>query len=228
MSPEEIASKHPRLFHITRPSAVSTIKDHGLLSTSSLLTLFGVSGVDREAIETQRRPSTVTIRHPVFGEALITDNGPLSEVALAQCLDDGLTPSDWIRMLNQRVFFWVDQKDVDVHLRASIRHGEQRVVLVFDTLSLVSAYHHRIQLSAINTGSTMRRPARRGLSTFSPAKQYAYSEWRRLRGGHDRIKELTILDGVRDVDAHMAGHYAFAHLCSKPEFDTSFAWRPKD
>ncbi|MCA8091040.1 hypothetical protein LGM65_09050 [Burkholderia anthina] len=222
MSPEEIASKHPRLFHITRPSAVSSIKEHGLLSTSSLLALFGISGMDRESIETRRRPTNITIHHPSFGEALITDNGPLTEAALAQCLDDGLTPSDWMRLLNQRVFFWVEQKDVDVHLRASIRHGEHRVVLVFNTLSLVSAYHHRVELAAINTGSTMRRPARRGLSTFSPAKQYTYGEWRHLRGGRDRIKELTILGGICDVDAHMTGYYTFPHLDSRSKFDASF------
>jgi hypothetical protein len=218
---------HPRLFHITRPGAVSSIKRHGLLSTSSLLTLFAVPATERQSIETQRRPTNIAIAHPVYGEALITDNGPLSEAALLQCLDDGLRPSDWMRRLNQRVFFWVDQRNVDVHLRASIRHGEQRVVLVFDTLSVMNAYHLQVELAAINTGSTIRRPARRGLSTFSPAPRYTYREWQRLRGGRDQIKELTVLDGIRDVDVHMTGYYTFPHLDSKSQSATSFTWQPK-
>lgn len=227
MSPEEIASMHPRLFHITRPSAVSSIKNHGLLSTSNLLTLFDVPATERKSIETRRRSTNIAITHPVYGEALITDNGPLSEAALLQCLDDGLQPSDWMRLLNRRVFFWVDQRNVDVHLRASIRHGEQRVVLVFDTLSVMNAYHNQVELAAINTGSTIRRPARRGLSTFSPAHRYTYREWQRLRGGRDQIKELTVLGGICDVDAHMVGYYTFPHLDSASRSAAPFTWRPK-
>jgi hypothetical protein len=227
LSPEEIASMHPRLFHTTQPRAVPSIRNHGLLSTSSLLTLFDVPAAARQSIETLRRPGGITIAHPTHGEASITDNGPLSEAALLHCLDDGLQPADWMRLLNQRVFFWVDERNVDVHLRASIRHGEQRVVLVFDTLSVTRAYHRQVELTAINTGSTIRRPARRGLSTFAPAHQYAYREWQRLRGGRDQIKELTVLDGIRDVDAHMTGHYTFPHLDSKSHSTTSFTWQSK-
>src|SRR5260370_39970087 len=128
---------HPRLFHITRPNAVPSIRNHGLLSTSSLLRLFDI---------------------------------PLAE----------------------------------------------------RTLSVVNAYHSQVELAAINTGSTIRRPARRGLSTFAPAHQHTYQEWRRLRGGRDQIKELTVIDGVRDVDVHMTGYYTFPHLDSKSLSTTSF------
>ncbi|WP_370712450.1 hypothetical protein [Paraburkholderia sp. IW21] len=86
-----------------RPSAVSSIKKYGLLSRSSLLTVFDVPAMERDLIETRRRPTNVAITHPVHGEALIADNGPLSEAALLHCLDDGLQPSDWMRRLNPRV-----------------------------------------------------------------------------------------------------------------------------
>jgi hypothetical protein len=79
LSPEEIASMHPRLYHITRPNAVSSIRKHGLLSTSRLLTIFDVPTAERESIEAQRRPTNITIGHPVYGEVTITDNGPLSD-----------------------------------------------------------------------------------------------------------------------------------------------------
>ncbi|MGF6757407.1 DUF7002 family protein [Paraburkholderia sp. GAS42] len=207
MSPEELSSIHPRLYHITRPNALSSIRKHGLLPASDLLTLFDVPSAQRELLETQRRPVSVAIQHPAYGEATLTDNAPLSEVALSKCLDDDLEPWDWIRLLNQRVFFWVDEKSLNSHLIANIKHGEQRVVLAFDTLSLVSACHKKVELAAINTGSTIRRPARRGLSTFAPAHLYSYREWQQLRGGRDRIKELTVKGTVRDVDAHMIGHY---------------------
>ncbi|WP_042309777.1 DUF7002 family protein [Paraburkholderia terrae] len=207
MSPDELASIHPRLYHITRPFAVSSIKKHGLLPTSDLLLLFEVSGDERERLETRRRPSSVTISHPDHGEAMLTDNAPLSELALAKCLDDELTPWDWMRMLNQRVFFWVDEENLNRHLAANMRDGLARVVMAFDTRSLVNACHRNVELAAINTGSTIRRPARRGLSTFSPAHLYTYREWQQLRRGRDRIKELTVRGAVREVEAHLIGQY---------------------
>lgn len=203
LTPEELAQKHPRLYHITRPWAVASIKKHGLLSASKLLKLFGIPSEQRKSIEGRRRATNIDITHPIHGFATLTDNGPLSEAALAQCLDDGLSPADWMRLLNQRVFFWVDQSNVANHLRANIKSGEERVVLIFDTLSIVRAHHQQTELAPINTGSTIRRPARRGLGTFSPAHLYTYSEWRQLRGGRDHIKELTIRDGIADIDNHL-------------------------
>ncbi|WP_134924803.1 DUF7002 family protein [Pseudomonas fluorescens] len=203
LSPEEIASLHPRLFHITHPQALPSICKHGLLSTSQLLELFDVPSEDRRLLETMRRPINIEIEHPVYGKAILTDNTPLIESALSQCLDDGLHPVDWMQLLNRRVFFWVDEKNMTTHLRASIHRGEKRVVMVFDTLSVARANFKKIELAAINTGSTVRRPARRGLSTFSPAHLYSYRDWQKLRGGRDRIKELTLVGGIQDIGSHL-------------------------
>jgi hypothetical protein len=52
------------------------------------------------AITRQRRPECRMLTHPVHGEAIITDNRPLSETKLAACLDDGLTPGAWLEILN--------------------------------------------------------------------------------------------------------------------------------
>jgi hypothetical protein len=207
MSPEELATRHPRLYHITRPQALASIERHGLLATSRLLDLFDISPDERREIEARRRPANVVIRHALHGEAIITDNSPLSELALEKCLDDGLKAADWLRMLNGRVFFWPDEANLSNHLKVSERSGEPRSVLVLDTASLVRAHHARVELAAINTGSTIRRPARRGLATFSPAHLHSYSEWQQLRGGRDRVKEVTVIDGVRDIREHIVECY---------------------
>jgi hypothetical protein len=222
--PEEIAAKHPRLYHVTRPDAMESIRSYGLLSTTSLLTLLGVPRVQRELIESTRRPRSLKIKHSVYGTVTISDNAPLGEDALATCLDDGLSTADWMRMLNQRVFFWVDEKNLDSHLRASTRRGEECLVLVFDTYSVVSKYYYWVELAAINTGSTMRHPARRGLTTFSPVYRYTYGEWRRLRGGYDRIKELTIVNGINDVNMHMTSCYAFPQIDTEAKLITALSY----
>jgi hypothetical protein len=92
--PDELAEKHPHLYHVTDPRNWDGIRTHGLLSTSRLLSLFEIPDADRLAIERRSRPKSVPLTHPVHGEAIITDNVPLSEKALMSCLDDGLVPAD--------------------------------------------------------------------------------------------------------------------------------------
>ena len=203
MTPEELAGWHPRLFHVTEPGAWASIRRLGLLSTSRLLDLFEVDGAVRQMLETRRRPEAVRLSHSSHGDIVLNDNLPLSEAALAACLDDGLGPADWLRMLNARVFFWADENGLSRLLGAKANRGRARDVLVVDTLSLAQGHGDRMELCPINSGATLRRPARRGLSTFSPLAAHAYDDWRRLRGKRDRILEVVVRGGVTDIERHV-------------------------
>jgi hypothetical protein len=201
VTPEELAAKHPRLYHVTDPSNWEGIQKHGLLSTSLLLSLFEYSDADRIAFERRRRPESVHLPpHPVHGKAIINDNIPLSEKALMSCLDDGLAPADWYAMLNRRVFFWVDKDRRDRFLQARAHQGRDRLVLELDTLSVAQRYGEHMELSPINSGSGGRPPARRGLSTFTPLLDHDYATWRRLRrdvrSSPDHIVEVTAVGGI--------------------------------
>ena len=203
MTPEELAVRHPRLFHVTEPGAWPSIRRLGLLSTSGLLDLFEVDPAARRALETRRRPEAVGLSHPSHGDIVLNDNLPLSEAALASCLDDGLKPADWLRMLNARVFFWADEDGLGRLLGAKVNRGRSRDVLMVDTLSLAQVHADRMELCPINSGATLRKPARRGLSTFTPLAAHAYEEWRRLRGKRDRILEVVVRGGVTDIERHV-------------------------
>lgn len=176
-----------------------SIEKHGLLPTSALLRLFAVPESARAGIEQQRRPRPVECQHPIHGKIIITDNLPLSEKALAACLEDGLSPEDWLLMLNARVFFWPDEDSMRNHLAARFNRNKKRLLLEFDTLTLAEAHGERLQLAPFNTGSTLRKPARRGLSTFTPMKLHSYPAWRKLRGGRDRLKEVAVVGGMPDA-----------------------------
>lgn len=206
LTPKDLAARHPRLYHVADPGALPGILRHGLLPTSALLSLFEVPAAERPAIERRRRPASVPLRHPAHGTAVITDNLPLSEAALEACLDDRLAPADWLGILNGRVFFWPDEESLGRLLGARLNRGRQRLVLVADTLGLARRHQGRMELAAINTGSTIRRPARRGLSTFTPLLRHDYEAWRRLRGGLDRIREVTVVGGVADIADHLVEH----------------------
>lgn len=206
MSPEDLAALHPRLYHLAAPGALAGIRRHGLLPTTRLLDLFQVPPPDRPAIEHARRPASVTLHHPAHGTAVISDNLPLPVHALAGCLDDGLQPMDWFRLLNARAFLWADEAGLQRLLDARMNRARPREVLVFDTLSLARRHAARIQLSAINSGAAIRRPARRGLATFTPLGQHTYGEWRRLRGRNDRILEVTVVEGIPDAASFLLEH----------------------
>ena len=215
MNPEELARKHPRVYHVTDHRNWDGIEKHGLLSTSSLLSLFEVSDSDRIAIERRCRLKSVRLEHPVHGEAIITDNVPLSDEALMSCVDDGLAPADWYAILNRRVFFWVNLKPLGGFLQAQAYRGRERLVLKFDTFSLAQQYGEQMELFPFNSGSALRRPARRGLSTFTPLLRHDYATWRRLRGmaKPDRIAEVTVVGGVDRVADHLIDHYLTSGSC---------------
>lgn len=199
MTPEDLAVRHPRLYHVTEVDSWTSIFQYGLLSTSYLLNLFEIAGEDRAALENQRRATAQIIHHPKHGTITLNDNIPLSDAALASCLDDGLTPSDWYRILNSRVFFWADERGMQRLLNARLNRNRSRDILIVDTLSFVQAHAEHIELSPINSGSTIRRPARRGLQTFTPLLKYSYYDWQRLRGRLDSITEIAVRDGILDI-----------------------------
>lgn len=203
MSPEELAKRHPRLYHVTEAGSWPSIKRHGLLSTSSLLDLFEVKGEDRKCLETQRRPACVPLVHPDHGRVILNDNVPLVEKALEKCLEEGLSSSDWMQILNARVFFWGTEERLQNLLNAKLNRGRKKEVLVVDALSLASAYAEKIELCAINSGVTFRKAARRGPSTFTPLLKHSYSEWSSLRGKKDSIQEVTVLGGIPDIAAYV-------------------------
>jgi hypothetical protein len=205
VNPEELAEKHPRLYHVTDPCNWEGIRKRGLLPTSRLLSLFEVPDADHVAIERRGRRQSVRLTHPLHGEAVITDNIPLSAKALMSCLDDGLAPADWYAMLNLRVFFWVDKKRLDGFLQAQAHQGRERLVLVLNTLSVAKRHQEQMELSPINSGSALRRAARRGPATFTPLLRVDYATWGRQRdkASQDRIVEVTVVGSVDRIADHL-------------------------
>lgn len=202
MRPEELAARHPRLYHVTTPGAWESIRQKGLLSTTQLLDLFEIETLHRRMLEEQCRPSEVLLEHPHHGCVLLNDQIPLSEQALARCLDDNLTPSAWLRLLNERVFFWASEEGLSRHLSARLNRQRQREVIVVDTLSLSKVHAEYIDLCPINSGATIRKAARRGLRTFTPMLEYSFADWSKLRGRRDEIREVTVRRNVVDIADH--------------------------
>jgi hypothetical protein len=198
---DELVATYPHLYHIAEAGSWEGIRQHGLLSTSALLDLFEVDGDLRVALESARRPESVTITHPLHGTAVVRDQIPLRQGPLERCLV-GMTPAEWYRELNRRVFFWVSEQRVEGLLQGRAYRDRAHDVLTVDTASLIAAHEDEITLAPINTGSTIYNPRPRGVGTFLPITDYPFDEWRRRRSRRAAVAELAVLGGVRDIVEH--------------------------
>ncbi|MBE7184239.1 MAG: hypothetical protein INR68_07525 [Methylobacterium mesophilicum] len=196
---DELLSDCPTLFHMAEKESWPPIRDTGLWSTSALLDRFEKSSEERIAVEARRRPRGVTLEHPLHGRAVIRDNKPMNDRSLERCLEDGLRPEDWYRILNARVFFWLSRKRLLTLLAARSYAETEHDVLEIEARPLVEAYRRQITLSPINSGATSRFPVKRGLTTFLPLSDYPYAEWRRKRARGERAVELAVSGGVSDI-----------------------------
>jgi hypothetical protein len=214
MLAQQLWEKYPQMFHMAEAGSWPSIQKHGLLSTSALLDLFRVPRRDRITIETRRRPKSVTLRHPVYGTAVIRDQKPLSEKRLAKCLRGGITVSQWLRLLNRRVFFWLEESRLDTLRGAQAYRAQRQVVLTVDTRGLVEAHAARILLTHMNTGATRPFAHDRGRDTFRTIGKYPFKERR-------RVVELTVALQVSDIKKYvlrveeLGGNEPPVVLCSR-------------
>jgi hypothetical protein len=197
--------KHfPRLWHMAERGSWPSIRRHGLLSAASLLNLYEVPDPTRAAILSARRPDSVVIRADGLADAVIRDQKPMTDSALLRCLKDGLEPRDWYEILNRRTFFWLSRDRLKRLLQARAYRHKRQTVLTLDTQTILEVHRNRIELSPINSGSTIFNPQPRGRDTFTRIDEYPFDYWKAARGGaRNAIVELIVVGGVPDVNDHV-------------------------
>ncbi len=196
---DELLDDCPRLFHMAERGAWDGIKERGLLSTSSLLGLYGVNGDERFALESERRNATVEINASGLGPARIRDQLPMDDKGLRRCLPDTISPQQWYEFLNRKVFFWLTKDRLDRLSSAKAYRDTEHEVLVLNSRRIVESYYKKIWLCPINSGCTKPMPAPRDYSTFARITDYPYQYWRKRRSRGERVIELCIDDGVPNV-----------------------------
>lgn len=190
---ERIIDRYPVLYHVAECGSWPGIKRHGLLSTTALLDRFEKSGPERQAIESEWRRKSLPIEHPVHGVAVIRGQQPMSENALAPLLLDGLTPSQWYKLLNGKCFLWATRERLRTFLNAKPQRNHAHDVLTVDTKSLLDRHSERITLTSFNTGSVGRGRKRRGRDSFQTIQNYCPLNSR------NEVAEVVIDYGVPDI-----------------------------
>jgi hypothetical protein len=172
------------------PGSWSGIKRHGLRSTTALLDLFEIQGADRDWIESRHRPECVTIEHRRHGVVVIRDQKPMSDAGLVRALENGLTPTDWYRILNRKVFFWLTPERLQTLRDARAYRNRRQTVIVIETQKLLERHADRVLLSPMNSGCTKPVPHTRGTQTFARIGEYPFAD--RVRRGLEPVVELAV------------------------------------
>jgi hypothetical protein len=176
-----------------------SIRRRGLLSTQAIVDLYQPDADVREQILSTVRRDKIKLTNAALGEMTIRDQGPAK--FLKDCMNDGVSPQDYLNALNGRVFFWLRLARLIRLLNARLYRDSRHTVLHVDTARLVSAYPGRVQLAPYNTGS-MHVPTAptRGPDVFTDLADYPYEQWLAQRGpSGEPVVELTISYAIPDI-----------------------------
>ena len=176
MTEEELIQTYPRLYHMAHEGAWDAIRINGLMSAAALLDAYNVTGDRRLALCSRRRPESVPLAADGLPGAVLRDQKPMHDSALARCLGDGLAPQQWYELLNSRSFFWLSKERIWRLLKARAYRDVRQTVLTVDTGRLVAAHRQNIWLSPINSGSTLFKAQPRGLDTFSRIADFPFAD----------------------------------------------------
>jgi hypothetical protein len=195
---EELLTDCPTLYHMAEDGSWPSIRDKGLLSTTALLDLYQVQGKQREAIEAQRRRTGVPLERASLPRAVIRDQLPMDDGGLRRCLPAHIEPTDWYRLLNGKVFFWLTKPRLITLLRAGTYRTRPHDVLEVSARRLVEKHYPRIWFCPMNSGCTKPWPHARDENTFRRIPEYPYAEFRRRKRG-ERVVELAVDYSVPDI-----------------------------
>ncbi|WP_205873517.1 DUF7002 family protein [Mycobacterium camsae] len=201
MDPDEFVDRYPTLYHMAEQAAWPSIQRHGLLSTAAIVDLFDPSPGVRDAVLSQVRDSSITLRRDGLDEVTIRDQLPLK--FLDACLQEGVSRQDFLDALNGRVFFWLTEQRLQRLLNAKAYRGRRHLILSIDTRALLAKYATEIELAPYNTGSAhVPNAPNRGPGVFTSLSDYPFAFWRVKRGRKgEHVVELTVRYSVPDVIA---------------------------
>lgn len=201
MTPEFFSTHYPYLYHMAEIDSWESIQEHGLLSTTALLDLFEIEN-GRDEIESQRRPESVEIVHPIYGKAIIRDNKPINDNKLRQCLE-GMTIPAFYEMLNRHVFFWTEEERLSRLLCGRAYRNSKHIVLTVDTESLLNECMEDVVLSRINSGAIPFGPTPRGINTFVDFKDWPLDLRPKAGGLKVPVVECAVKYCVRNIAEHV-------------------------
>lgn len=176
MDIQKFIKDRPYLYHLTsKENAEHIMAQKRLHSANELIKM----SKDRKHFPVQRQKRVGHYELTIDGKSyILRDQRPISEKALAKCLTDGWSVSDFLFHLNSRVFMWPTLDRLWRHFNRY--EAEKPIIFRFPTEELFAANSHA-EFCRLNSGATRAnsylggKPPARGSQTFLPANQFELS-----------------------------------------------------
>ena len=190
MTPEQFLNRCKVVCHVGPVGVWERITRHGFRTAEQLILEADLSEEEREGLLSTPRRESVHLQ--VRGEdVILRDQGPLfARKDLRSILDNGPDVSEWIHLLNQRVYFFTDQTSMQRFMDKYVQLDGAQDVIWLSPLKILEAADMRLELTSQNTGAVARRSGPlKTADTFAPLWRFT----------DRKPTEATIVDGIDDL-----------------------------
>jgi hypothetical protein len=190
MTPEQFLNRCKIVCHIGPAGVWDRVSKTGFRTAEQLILDAELTDEERQRLLSTPRRESVQLR--VHGEDVtLRDQGPLfARKDLKSALDSGLDVSDWIHLLNQRVYFVTDETAMQKLLDKYVQADGAQDVIWLSPFKLVQIEGLRLELASQNTGAIARKSGTQNTAeTFVPL----------FRFPDRKPAEVTALGGLEDL-----------------------------
>jgi hypothetical protein len=190
VTPEQFLDRCKLICHVGPAGVWDQIAKHGFRSAEQLIIDADLPDAEREhLLSTPRREA---VRLHVHGEEVILrDQGPLfARKDMKSMLDSGLDVSDWIHLLNRRVYFFATEAPLQRLRDKYVESDGAQDVIWLSPLKILDVEGIRLELSSQNTGAVARKSGpQQTADTFLPLYRFP----------DKRPAEVTVVGGFEDL-----------------------------
>jgi hypothetical protein len=191
MTRDQFLERCKEICHVGPVGVWERVAEHGFQTAEQLITEADLDDEVRKQLLSTPRENAVHLQ--VQGnDVVLRDQGPLfARKDLGSLLGDDMDVSEWIHLLNQRVYFFTDRASATKLIDKYIQLDGAQEVIWLSPLRLLDAASSSFELTSQNSGAIARRSgSQKARDTFQPLLRFP---------GNKRPSELTILNGLPDV-----------------------------
>jgi hypothetical protein len=157
MTPEQFLNRCKVICHVGPIGVWEKVTEHGFRTAEQLILEADLTEEERQTLLTT--PRRESVRLSVRGEPVsLRDQGQLfARKDLKSILGEGPEASDWIHLLNQRVYFFTDETSMRKFLDKYLSIDGAQDVIWLSPLKLVEVAGLRLELTSQNTAAIARQ-----------------------------------------------------------------------
>ena len=189
MTPDQFLARCSQLWHVAPAGAWEAISTSGLQTAQQLIEAGDLDDEARAGLLSAPRAESVNFKVGEF-EVQLRDQELLVKTDISDRLAPGSDLSDWVRLLNRRVYLFTDKAAMQKMLDKYVERDGAQEVLTFSPRRLLEAVKPQLELAAQSSAATPRRSdPPKGRDSFLSITRFP----------DKKPAEVTIVDGLTDL-----------------------------